>query len=108
MPLSLSSLSLHGLTDFEMMIRSRSALYPTLPPDANAGAAAAVQEIDWAKVHSNLPGQCTHLINLDQLQEDVILSHIMAKPLIKPPSTLRMTFSFRDSNRQTKEKWVTL
>lgn len=87
------------------MVRSRSALYPTHTITTEAGP---LKTGGWEVVHSNLPGQKGHLINLQQLQEDVILTHIMGKPMIKPPTTLRMHFSFRDSNPRAKEKLASL
>ena len=99
-----SPLSIHELTDYVQMIRSRSALYPNPPPHSEREGQLRVEE--YEVVHSNLPGQQTHLIDLQQLQEDVVIAHIVGKPLIKPPSSLRIHFRFRDDTLNTKEKSV--
>ena len=88
------------------MIRSRSTLYPIHPPPTERGGQLRGEELEVA--HSNLPGQQTHLIDLQQLQEDVVLAHIVGKPLIKPPSSLRIHFRFRDGAFNTKEKSVAI
>lgn len=84
------------------MIRSRSALFssPSYSDDTVGGS----QQEEWEIMHSTLPGQQTHLVDLQQLQEDVVISHIVGKPLIEPPSSFRYPFHFRNSIPHSKKR----
>jgi hypothetical protein len=76
--------SLHGMTPFALLINSRSSLPSPL--------------YEVIGSHTCLPSWSPSLINLQQLQEDVFSTHVTGKPLIGPPQTLRINFSFRDGH----------
>ena len=82
--------SLHGLTVFNLLINSRSALPSPL--------------YDVTGCHTSLPCWLPSLINLQLLQEDVFSAHVAGKPLIGPPQSLRIHFAFRDAHHHAKDK----
>lgn len=84
--------SLHGLTEFEQLIRSRTSF-----PSAVRLERAC---------HTNLPACESGLVDLQQLQEDVFTAHVVGKPLIEPPISVRINFPFRDDGPHSKEKFV--
>ena len=82
--------SLHGLTEFDQLIRSRTYLPSALPL--------------LRSVHTNLPCCESGLVDLHQLQEDVFIAHVVGKPLIEPPLSVRINFNFRDDGPHSNEK----
>ena len=82
--------SLHGLTEFDQLIRSHTYLPPAMCPDKSA--------------HTNLPCCESGLVDLHQLQEDVFIAHVVGKPLIEPPLSVRINFNFRDEGPHSNEK----
>ena len=82
--------SLHGLTEFDQLLRSRTYLPPALCQDR--------------RFHTNLPCYEFGLVDLHRLQEDVFITHVVGKPLIEPPLSVRINFNFRDDGPHSNEK----
>lgn len=60
-------------------------------------ASSALVSLSWSSIH---PCQQVPAFQLEQLEEDFVLTFITGKPLIESPALLRKVFKFKKDQKQ--------